>query len=207
MLEPCEGKLSSTVLRGAGTRKGPWPTRSRRDMNITKRDIADIALVWMGLSLLLALLTSFVTLGTIIGMTDEQSQFMTKSVATTFQSLHLIVLIGVNYVIFFKRAIILNLVFPNSEQKEASVPESLSALGSYAFWIRLLGIFTFLTSGTRFFSQMVMELATKRQFQFGSFWMIKSGTQLVSAVLALLIIWKADWISDKLGKIKSSNPH
>ena len=27
MLEPYDGKLSRTVLRGAGTRKGPWPTR------------------------------------------------------------------------------------------------------------------------------------------------------------------------------------
>lgn len=174
-------------------------------MNMTKRDIADIALVWMGLSLLLALLTSFVTLGTIMGMPDEQSQYMTKSVATTFQIIHLIVLIGVNYVIFFQRSVILNLVFPKSEEKEASVPESLSALGSYAFWIRLLGIFTFLTSGTKFFSQLVMELAAKRQIQFGSFWMIKSGTQLVSALLALLIIWKADWIAGKLERLKPSN--
>jgi len=29
MLEPCEGKLSRTVLRGAGSRKAPWPTRSK----------------------------------------------------------------------------------------------------------------------------------------------------------------------------------
>ncbi len=174
-------------------------------MKMTKRDIADIVLVWMGLSLFLALLASFVTLGTIIGMPDEHSQFMSKSVATTFQIITLVVLIGVNYVIFFKRSVVLNLVFPNSEEKDASVPESLSALGSYAFWIRLLGIYTFLTSGTKFFSQIVTELAAKRQFEIGAFWMIKSGTQLVSALLALLIIWKADWIASKLERLKPSN--
>jgi hypothetical protein len=35
--------------------------------------------------------------------------------------------------------------------------------------------------------------------------MIKSGTQLVSALLALLIIWKADWIASKLERLKPSN--
>jgi hypothetical protein len=29
-LEPYAGKLARTVLRGAGARKGPWPTRRRQ---------------------------------------------------------------------------------------------------------------------------------------------------------------------------------
>jgi hypothetical protein len=152
-------------------------------MNMTKRDIADIVLVWMAVSFILALLTSIVTLGSIIGMPEEQTKWMTRSVAVAFQIAHLLVLLFLNYLLLFKRPLILDLVFPDGNQKEVDVPVGLAVLTSYAFWIRLLGIFTFLGSGTGFLGHLVTDLAAKRQFASGAFWMMQSGSQLVSALL------------------------
>jgi len=174
-------------------------------MNITKRDIADIVLVWMAISFLLALLTSIVTLGTWIGMTDEANKFTDKSVAMVFQLLHILVLLFLNYILLFKRSFILSLIVPDGKEKNVSIPPELNVLASYAFWIRLLGIFTFLTSGIDFFSHMVMDVATHQKFITGTYWMLQSGTALVSAILAIVVIWKADWIAKILGKLGSSN--
>jgi hypothetical protein len=175
------------------------------DMNITKRDIADIVLVWMAISFLLALLTSIVTLGTWIGMTDEANKFTDKSVAVVFQLLHILVLLFLNYILLFKRSLILSLIVPDGREKNVSIPPGLSVLASYSFWIRLLGIFTFLTSGISFFSHLVMDVATHHKFITGTYWMLQSGTALLSALLAIVVIWKADWIAKILGKLGSSN--
>jgi len=174
-------------------------------MNMTKRDIADIVLVWMILSFLLTLLTSIVTLGAWIGMTNEANKYTEKSAAVAFQLLHILALLFLNYILLFKRSIILSLVIPDGREKDVSIPSGLSILTSYAFWIRLFGIFTFLSSGIEFLSRFVLDVAAKRAFVARSFWMYSSGAELVSALLAVIVIWKADWIAKKVGKRGSSN--
>ncbi|MDD5679443.1 MAG: hypothetical protein PHW60_15855 [Kiritimatiellae bacterium] len=82
--------------------------------------------------------------------------------------------------------------------------KGLAALISYGFWIRLIGVFTFLSS-VNFFYQRAMELAGKHQFELGAFWMVRYGQELLAAIVALLIIWKADWIAEILGRLGSSN--
>jgi hypothetical protein len=174
-------------------------------MNMTKRDIADIVLVWMAISFILALLTSILTLGAILGIPDEQSKFMTTSVAIVFQVLHLLVVAFLIYILLFKRNFVLNIVFPDAKGKELSISEGLTALASYKFWIRLLGIFTLLSSGIAFFADLVSGFGVNRQFVIDSFWKVKTFPHIVSAILAFIVIWKADWIANRLERIGS--PH
>ncbi|MCA1808070.1 MAG: hypothetical protein ABR497_01535 [Kiritimatiellia bacterium] len=174
-------------------------------MNITKRDIADIVLLWMALSFLLALLTSLVTLGAYIGMTDEVNKYTDRATAVIFQLLHVAALLLLNYVILFKRSFILSLVVPVGSDNHVDIPPGLTVLASYAFWIRLLGIFTFLSSGIGFVSRLAADFAVKREFIARSFWMYNTGAQLVSTVLAGVVIWKADWIAQKIERIGAAN--
>ena len=174
-------------------------------MNVTKRDIADIMFVWMALWLLLTLLTSLVTLGTFIGMTGEAEKYTDKSTAVIFHVLHTVALLFLNYLLLFKRSLLLTLIVPDGKERELSIPPALAVLASYTFWIRLLGIFTFLSSTIRFLSRLATDLAEKRAFDAGSFWMYNTGTDLVSAVLASLVVWKAEWIADKIGRMGVSN--
>ena len=166
---------------------------------MTKRDIADIVLVWMAISFLLALLTSLVTLGAYIGMTDEVNKYTDRATAMGFQLLHVGALLFLDYCLLFKRSLVLSLVVPDGRDKQVEIPSGLTVLASYAFWIRLLGVFTFLSWGIGFVSRLATDLAVKREFVAGSFWMHNTGTQLVSTVLAALVIWKADWIAQKIG--------
>ena len=172
---------------------------------MTKRDIADIVLVWMAISFLLALLTSLVTLGAYIGMTDEANKYRDKATAMVFQLLHIGALLFLNYVLLFKRSIILSLVVPDGREKQVVIPPGLTVLTSYTFWIRLFGIFTFLSSGIHFVGRLATDVAVKREFVARSFWMYNTGTELISTVLAAIVIWRADWIAGRIGKIGSSN--
>ena len=172
---------------------------------MTKRDVADIVLVWMAITFILAFFASILSLGVYLGMTDEAMKYTERWTSILFQTLHCLLLLFVNYVLIFKRALILNLVFPVTCEKTLSIPDGLDVLASYGFWIRLIGIFTFLTSATNFFSQLAIELAVKRRIDHGAFWMIRSGQELLAVIVALFIIWKADWIAETLGKLGSFN--
>jgi len=174
-------------------------------MHITKRDIADIVLVWMAVSFILVLLTSILTLGLLIGMPDEQSKNITGPVAVLFQVLHLLAVAFLTYILLFKRNLVLDKVFPDAAGKDVPISDGLSALTSYAFWVRLLGIFTLLSSGIAFVADLVTGLGMNRQFVVDSFWLIKTGPEMVSAFLAFLVIWKADWIATRLEHLGSSN--
>ena len=175
-------------------------------MNMTKRDIADIVLVCMAVYLILTLLTSILTLGSIIVMHDEISKFMTTSVAVIFQVLHLLVVAFLIYILLFKRNFVLNIVFPDAEVKELSVSEGLTGLTSYVFWIRLLGIFILLSSGIGFFADLASGFAMHRQSVIDSFWKAQTlFPHIVSTILAFIAIWKADWIASRLERIGSSN--
>jgi hypothetical protein len=57
----------------------------------------------------------------------------------------------------------------------------------------------------RFLSRLPTDVAEKRAFGAGSFWIYNTGTDLVSAVLATLVVWKAEWIADKIGRMGVSN--
>jgi len=172
--------------------------------SITKRDIADIVLVWMTISFLFMLLTSIITLGSIIGLHGEEAKLITKPVAITFQIIQIVVLMVVNYILVFKRHLVLDIVFPQAGEKVMAVPDGLITLTSYGFWIRMLGIFTFLSSGTEFLSELISDVAITRDFMNG-IWMLKSGSKMISAIISLLIIWKADWLAEKLGGTGSAN--
>ena len=170
---------------------------------MTKRDVADLILLWMAIVLFFALLASFLALGAIIGM--RNNEYTDKSTAILFQIIQFVVLIFVNYLLFFKRNLILDLTFRDAEDTQMLVPDESSALTSYAFWIRLIGIYIFLTSFVALFSSLVMDVSTRRPYSIFSFGMIKSGTALISTIIAIVIIRKSEWISRILGGHNSSN--
>ena len=174
-------------------------------MNMTKRDIADIVLAGIGVSLCFRLVTSFVTLGAFIGLSGEAAQYTNKSTAIIFQSAHFFFILLLIYLLLLHRSIILSAVFPDARTKDLTVPDNLTALTSYPFWVKLFGIFIVLQSSIAFLSQLVSDLAIKRQYAGGSFWMMKSGVELVSAILAAVVIWKADWIAGLLERKNLSN--
>ncbi len=174
-------------------------------MNMTKRDIADIVLVWMAMSFVLALVTGIVTLGAYIGMPDEASKYTDKWTAVGFEVLYIWVLAFLCYILLFKRSPILSLIVPDGTAKELSIPASLAVLTSYAFWVRLFGLFTFLSAGIRCFSRLSMDVARNPEFAGPRSWMISSGVEGVSAILGIVVMWKADWIAGRVAGIGSSN--
>ena len=161
-------------------------------MSVTKRDIADIVLVGMSITFILSMLFSLVTVGTSIAMTCEADKFIDQSVAVAFACLDLLALLLLNYLLLFKRGAILSLVVPDGDKKELSIPDGLEALTSYAFWIRLIGLFLFLTSGIELIGQLGMELASKGEHS--SPWP-SPGTTGIKAVMGLLLIGRAEWMA------------
>ena len=163
-------------------------------MNMTKRDLADIVLVAMAISFLVFLLTSLVSFGTDIAQTNEADKYMDKSIAVAFEALKLLVLVLLNYLLLFKRSLILALVVPDGD-KSLAIPDGLEALTSYAFWIRLIGLYLFLTCGIEFIGYLGAALAAKNDFPH--FWpfLVNPAFVGVKAICGLLLIGRAEWLA------------
>ena len=169
-------------------------------MQMTKRDIADIVLVWMVFSTLFHFLmgiAQFLALVVAPGL-RESTQLMA---ITGFEALYVLIVLLLCYIVLFKRAAILSFLFPDAREKELSIPFGMDSLASYAFWLRLFSIYICVSSGTSFFGHLVAGAAVGGQFGAERFLIRTSMPTLVSAVLAGLIVWKADWIAEKLQKI------
>jgi len=170
-------------------------------MTMTKRDIADIVLVGMGVKLLgdaihiIALDVGFYT------RTPQTAENITsKFIDVPSQVLHIALLLFVIYLLLFGRKRILSLIVPDGPEKEVTIPAGLAVLASYAFWIRLLGIFTFLSSGIRLVGDFAMSIGIYPKLADLRYWFVNSAWNITSTILGAVVIWKADWLAEKLGK-------
>jgi hypothetical protein len=165
-------------------------------MPMTKRDIADIVLVWILSSVLLSLLISIAQVS-FIGMARGPKEVANQAIFFGFEALQVLVLLLLGYILLFKRPAVLSFLFPDGREKEIAVPGGLEVLTSYAFWIRLFGVFKFLWLGVQLIGHLATSMAMEWPFlELRSF--RSSGPELVGVILSAAIIWKADWIADKL---------
>ncbi len=115
--------------------------------------------------------------------------------------INLLALFIVSYVLLFKRDKIINLLFPLADKIKLTLGKEFVDFSSYVFWIRLVGIIEFLLAGTKFVAYLVSSLPIKGEFVMGFYWWHKSGPELIAAVLAIVVIWKAEWIAKFIEEI------
>jgi hypothetical protein len=117
-----------------------------------------------------------------------------------------------SYALLFKRKALLSYVFPDGEAKEISIPDELKALSSSAFWLRLYGLYVFLSSGMELLNRFVMEIISSadKVRSLASLHQNRMETlgYLVAMLMAFLLFSKARLLAkylDKLGNDKA--PH
>ena len=170
-------------------------------MSMTKRDIADIVLMCMAAYFLAAMLSGIAGFVLNWGLTKDAMQLIKKSYIILSQAIYVVALLFLNYVLLFKRSQVLTLILREGRDKELSFPEGLAVLTSISFWIRLYGIYTFLRSFVSFLSGLTAGSIADKQILAPSFYWYQIGPPLISAILGLLIIWKAEWIGKELTKL------
>ena len=181
-------------------------------MNITKRDIADVSLVGIAFHFVPYLfgyaiyaiydLCVFlrpareipgyqnVTTGLGKGMFIGVGQFC--------------VMAAIFWFLLFKRHVVLNRLFPSSDEKTLELPDhSVTQLTDYSFWVTLFGLFTGIQSGIKLVSGLLRWVNTSQGIgvYFQSIWKYH-GTDILSVIVAVLVIWKANRISEMLRSTK-----
>jgi hypothetical protein len=156
--------------------------------NMTKRDIADIVLVVVGFIFILRFLQSFVHIEGILS--TPNSEHFNRSLM--FQ-LYLINL--------FKRDKIINLIFPQADGIKITMGKEFAKFSEYTFWIKLVGIIQFLFSCTKFVANLVTAIPVRGEWISSFFWWNRAGPEIISAILAIMVIWKAEWIAKFIEKI------
>jgi hypothetical protein len=169
---------------------------------MTKRDVADIALVLVAFNFLLVFLTQLVMAGAFLFVQQESSSnFTNRAMGAMPQLLYAIVLLVLVWIIFFKRKYIINLLFPDSDEKQLKLTTGVSIITDYSFWIKLLGLWVSLSSVVQFISRSVAVILLRQPRTFGEW----SGQYLVATILAILLIWKSKQIAAWIEKIGSFN--
>jgi len=104
--------------------------------------------------------------------------------------------------ILFKRNLLLDLLFPGSDKKTLALPDdSAIRLTDYSFWARLFGLFIGMRSGIKLVSELLRLISPSSiKGNYFVYLLSHQGVHTVSVVLSVLIIWKADKISDLLSR-------
>ena len=115
-------------------------------MQMTKRDIADIALVgiifWLLFQFLMGLLSLVANLG-LFEHSRVPHNTGNTGVVIAVEAVYVLVLLILTGLLLFRRSAVLSFLFPDAQEKELSIPSGVESLASCGFWIRLFGIFLF----------------------------------------------------------------
>jgi hypothetical protein len=163
-------------------------------MKITKHDVADICFVWIALSLLMYLLAAIMQFVTFLGMSGAAAPYANRAGMLATQGATVAVLLGLIYLVLLKRPAILRLVFPDAEDKIVDIPEGLTELVNYAFWVRLIGLFALIRTFVQFSSKFVAALAIRPEYTSGTRQMSATVASLASCAVALAVICNAEGI-------------
>lgn len=134
------------------------------DANVTvrlsKRDIADIALACLGIWITAKLtLTSLLYLGYNILTPGGSNQYgFYKTYAILAQCLVIIVLGAINWLLLFKRSLIIDVLFPRATESETLILDNPRSSRLYEFSIRFIGLFFLLGSIPTLLPQLALAL-------------------------------------------------
>jgi hypothetical protein len=191
-------------------------------MNITKRDIADISLVWIALHFVPWLLNHAVyaiyAVCEFLRPTAEApgpQGFSQVNIGVFSNGLSVFNIVGQFCVLaaffwflLFKREYILDRLFPNSDEKTLALsPDSAMRLTEYSFWITLFGLFTGIHAGINLISNLTRVLGghNNSMGHFAWFWSL-CGLHIVSVILSALVLWKAEKIADFFDRSDKPSP-
>lgn len=170
---------------------------------MTKRDAADIALVWIGLKVFLQSLSILsITIGRLCSSDAPNTTWDSPVAWYSMQTVFILVL---SFILLFKRRCVLNLLFPLASQTEMTISDGCAALTKLSFWIRLLGTFTLIQAAIKLISSLVQYLPAKHTTLGVGFIWTTVTTSLVTIPLALLVVWQADRIAALMNKLGKSN--
>jgi hypothetical protein len=179
-------------------------------MNMTKRDVADISLVWITLYIVPYLFQyAIYTIYEICEFLRTQTEDSNVTTYGPNQGLSMFVSIGqfglmaaLFCLILFKRRLLLDLMFPGSEKKTLVLPDdSAIRLTDYSFWTRLFGLFIGMRSGIKLLSELLRLISPSSvKGDYFVYLLSHQGVHIVSVFLSVLVIWKAERISDLLSR-------
>ena len=170
---------------------------------MTKLDVADIALVWFALDILVQFAS---ILCVIIGrVLIPDAPNTTWDSPLSWYSLQAVVLFALASSVLIKRRFLLNLLFPLASQTEMKVSDGCAALTDLSFWIRLLGVFTLIRAVIKVIANLAQYLPAQHTSLGAAFVWTSVTPSLVTIPLALLAVWQADRIAALMNKLGKSN--
>ena len=161
-------------------------------MNMTKRDVADLALVvlalWFLMETFYILLTSCSMLLAVMTASHGTSYRLGKWLELCPFLAQLACAGG----LLLLRPFLLARLFPDAAQKSVVLPAGAAIVSDYAFWIRLIGLYSLLSSGIKLVSVAAGQFNMRHDYlgptyQFWNPMLVP----LVAAVLSLLVILQA----------------
>ncbi len=171
-------------------------------MKVTKRDIADVSLVWLAFHFIPYVFNYAVYAIVYLFQSRQANTFATEANSFWFQFLVGVGQFGVMAAFFwfllFKRNLILNLLFPGSEDKTLELPgDSTEKLTDYSFWITIFGLFTAVNSGIKCLSGIPRCMDRNIGEFFQKVWNNES-VNILALALAVVVIWKAKSIASMI---------
>ena len=106
-----------------------------------------------------------------------------------------------------------DLLLPKQTIAEQNGEKNISISGKLSFWIKLIGIYYFVTSFSKVIANLPGISAIRAEYVSNTYWWNQTGTYLIALIVSLILIFKSQRIEQLINKStnnkslsSSSNP-
>jgi len=170
---------------------------------MVKKEILHIVVIAFGLYFFMTFLFSISGVGYAISMKEMEQ--ISRGSQILWASLNSILLLVLAFIFLLKNDFIIDLLISKENAESAGLNGAESAIGRLSFWIRLIGLYYFVSA----FSSVLAQLPSIFSFKFGytsqSFWWNQTGSHLIALLVSVVLVLKSEKIERILNKIDNSD--
>jgi len=128
---------------------------------------------------------------------------MAKILHIFFTALSLLFLVFLTYIFLFRNQFLSRLLISKDSTDDGNVKETASTVGRLSFWIRLMGLYYFVSSCSDVLTRLPYSSSAKDIFV--SFWWERTGPDLITLVISILFVLKSEKIEELINRFNKKD--
>jgi len=166
---------------------------------MNKRDILHIVFIAFGIYFLMSFLFALSSIGFAISM--KETEYISKGSQIFWTSLNSIFLFILTYIFLVRNRFLVGLLISKDNTDDSCVNETESTIGRLSFWIKIMGLYYFVSSSSKVLAQFPSILSSTSEFMSDSFWWNQTGSHLIALLISILLVLKSDMIEKLINQI------
>jgi len=159
---------------------------------MNKKNILQIVFIAFGIYFLMNFLFSLSALG--LTMSMKETEYISKGSQIFWTAINNILLFLLAYIFLVRNRFLVELFASKMAAEDNSAKEPELAVCRMSFWIKIIGLYYFVSSSSKILAQLPAILSGTYEYTADLFWWNQTGSHLIALVISILLIFKSEKI-------------